>query len=115
MANAWDILFAATATLAATGPVKQRLACAYHDHLARLDFDDFPKEVRDDFATLVSTLSCVSPMRGESAVQATVRKMSDFEASACAIRVVNLLGAMTRLQYQLRQPMLRAVHSGAAD
>jgi hypothetical protein len=54
-------------------------------------------------------------MRGESAVQATVRKMSEFEASACAMRVVNLLGAMTRLQYQPRQPMLRAVNSGAVD
>jgi hypothetical protein len=115
MANAWDVLFAATITLAAAGPVKQRLATAYHQHLARLDFDDFPKELRDDFETLLSTLSHVKPMRGESAVQATVRKMSEREAGDCATHIVNLLGMMTRLQYQPRQPVLRAVNSNVAD
>ncbi len=115
MANAWDVLFAATMTLAAAGPVKQRLANAYHEHLARLDCEDFPKELRDDFGTLLSTLSCVQPMRGESAVQATVRKMSEHEAGDCATRIVYMLGMMTRLQYQPRQPMLRAVNSNVAD
>jgi hypothetical protein len=109
MRDVWDNLFAATIRLASCGNVKQRLTDAYLDYLAGINSDDFPKELRDDFTTLVKALSCVKPLHGENAVHATVRKMSDREAGHCAARIVNLLGTMTRLQSQPRQPMLRAV------
>jgi hypothetical protein len=49
-------------------------------------------------------------MRGETAIQATVRKMSDVEAGNVAERIVNMLGVLARVQGQQR-PKLRAVNS----
>jgi len=53
-------------------------------------------------------MSSVSPLRGENAVQATVRKMSDTEAGGVAMRIVNMLGIIARNQSAAR-PKLRAV------
>jgi hypothetical protein len=50
----------------------------------------------------------VPPLRGENAVQATVRKMSDLEAGGIAVRIVNMLGVVARQQISQR-PKLRAV------
>jgi len=110
MGNAWENFFAATAMLASAGPIKHRLAEAYRTHLATLDQEDLPKELREEFSSITNTISCVRPMRGETAVQATVRKMSDIEAGNLAMRIVNMLGALARQQQNLqRAPMLRAV------
>jgi hypothetical protein len=112
MSSAWESLLAATVVLASAGPIKQRLIEAYNDHLAELSDDELPREVREAYGHLARDLSRVSPMRGESAVQATVRKMSDAEAGGCAQRIVGMLAELARLQTQSR-PMLRAVN--AAD
>lgn len=109
MSNAWENFFAATAMLASAGPIKQRLADAYRTHLASLEEDDLPKELREEFSSLSSTLQCVRPMRGETAVQATVRKMSDIEAGRVASRIVSMLGVLARQQSISRAPKLRAV------
>jgi hypothetical protein len=112
MNDAWESLFAAAVALASAGPIKQRLTAAYTDHLERLERRELPGELREDFDELTSRLSAVKPMRGETAVQATVRKMSDLQAGEHAVRIVGMLGTMTRIQTQLpRQPMLRAVKS----
>jgi hypothetical protein len=68
--------------------------------------------MREEFASLGSCLSSVPPLRGETTVQASVRKMSDHEAALHAQRIVNLLGSMVRLQLHPRQTLLRAVNSG---
>jgi hypothetical protein len=57
-------------------------------------------------------MSCVRPLRGETAEQATVRKMSDREAGNLAVRIVNMLGVIARVQTLQRPPKLRAVNSG---
>ena len=113
MSSAWESLLAATVVLASAGPIKQRLIEAYNDHLVGLADEELPREVREDYGRLTQQLSRVSPMRGESAIQATVRKMSDAEAGGCAQRIVCMLGDLSRLQTQSR-PMLRAVN-GADD
>jgi hypothetical protein len=112
MSSTWEHFLAATATLAAAGPIKHRLAEAYTAHLSRLEQEDLPKEIREEFSSVTSCLSCVRPMRGETCVQATVRKMSDVEAGCIAKRIVDMLGVMARLQLQQRPPKLRAVNSG---
>ncbi|NLG77451.1 MAG: hypothetical protein GX535_14560 [Xanthomonadaceae bacterium] len=109
MSNAWENFFAATAMLASAGPIKQRLAEAYRQHLAPLEEDDLPKEIREEFSSVASSMQCVRPMRGESAVQATVRKMSEMEAGRLATRIVNMLGVIARQQNVQRTPKLRAV------
>lgn len=115
MGSAWEHFFSAAVLLASVGPIKQRLANAFTNHLAMLRDDDLPREVREDFSSLVHSLSRVQPLRGETAVQATVRKMSDIEASKHAEHIVTILGSITRLQAQsshARPPLLRAVNGG---
>ena len=110
MSNAWENFFAATAMLASAGPIKHRLADAYRTHLESLDKEELPKEIREEFSSITTRMSCVRPMRGETAVQATVRKMSDMEAGRVAMRIVNMLGVLARQQQAVqRAPKLRAV------
>jgi hypothetical protein len=108
MSSAWEHFFAATSMLASSGPIKHRLCEAYRTHLATLDAEELPKEIRDEFCSLSTCMSSVRPLRGETAVQATVRKMSDTEADGVAMRIVNMLGIIARNQTTAR-PKLRAV------
>ena len=108
MSSAWEHFLAAAAILASAGPIKHRLAEAYRTQLADLEEDELPKEIREEFSSLSSCLSCVRPMRGETAIQATVRKMSDQEAGSVAMRIINMLGVIARQQSGQR-PKLRAV------
>jgi hypothetical protein len=108
MSSAWESFFAATVVLASAGPIKHRLHEAYRAHLADIDEEELPKEVRDEFSSLSTCMSRVRPMRGETAVQATVRKMSDRDADGYAMRIVNMLAVMSR-QSLVQRPKLRAV------
>ena len=47
MSTSWENFFAATAILASSGPIKHRLIQAYRTHLADLQEDDLPKEIRE--------------------------------------------------------------------
>jgi hypothetical protein len=77
-----------------------------------VDQEQLPKEIRDEFSSLTSGMCSVRPLRGETAIQATVRKMSDAEAGLKATQIVNMLQMMVRAQNQQRIPKLRAVNSG---
>lgn len=111
MSNAFESFFAATALLVSAGPIKHRLLEAYRQHLASLDQEQLPKEIREEFSSLMTCMSCVRPLRGETALQATVRKMSDAEAGLKATQIVNMLQVIVRTQGQQRTPKLRAVNS----
>ena len=111
MSNAFESFFAATALLVSAGPIKHRLLEAYRQHLASVDQEQLPKEIRDEFSNLTTGMACVRPLRGETAVQATVRKMSDAEAGRKATQIVNMLQVIARAQGQQRPPKLRAVNS----
>lgn len=111
MSSAWEHFFAATVVLASTGSIKHRLINAYRTHLCGLDQDELPKEIRDEFSSVSECMSCVRPLRGETAEQATVRKMSDMEAGELATRIVNMLGVVARAHMFQRPPKLRAVNS----
>jgi hypothetical protein len=111
MSSTWESFFAATSMLASTGPIKHRLSEAYRTHLERLDEDDLPNEIREEFSSLTSCMSRVRPQRGESAVNATVRKMSSADAGRAAAQIVNMFGVLSRAQgQQQRVPKLRAVN-----
>lgn len=108
MSSTWEHFFAAAAILASAGPIKHRLAEAYRTQLAEIDEDELPKEIREEFSSLSTCLCSVRPMRGETAVQATVRKMSDQEAGGVAARIIGMLGVIAR-QQSVQRPKLRAV------
>jgi len=111
MSSVWENFFAATAILVSSGPIKQRLIEAYRNHLASIDQDELPKEIREEFCSVSNCMSCVRPLRGETPEQATVRKMSDIEAGQIATRILNMLGALARAQMFQRPPKLRAVNA----
>lgn len=93
-----DRFYAALIVLAGHGHIKQRLIRAYEDHLDGIDEDDLPVASKQSFADLRQSMQQVSPLNGESAVCASVRKMSPQDASECATRVVEIFSELVRLR-----------------
>jgi hypothetical protein len=98
MTNPVDRLQAALTVLAGHGHVKQRLMKAYEEHLVEVDDDELPVAMKQSFADLRALMHQVTPLKGESPVCASVRKMSLEEASECAAQVVALYGEISRLR-----------------
>jgi len=96
MVSAWECFHFATLELVRSTPIKQRLVCAYRRHLASLPEDQLPGEVRETFDQVMRSLRGVQPLRGEDAVAASVRKMSNQEADDCAALIVEIFGLMCR-------------------
>lgn len=96
MTNHVDRFHAALTILAGHGHIKQRLIKACEDHLNDIHEDELPIATREAFADLRRALHRVSPLNGESAVCASVRKMSPADASECASQVVALFAELTR-------------------
>jgi hypothetical protein len=91
MNAAWESLHRATHELASCESIKHRLITAFSKHLHELDPEVLPPEHRGRFESLAARLTCVRPLRGETAVAATVRKMSNLEASECAHQLIDLM------------------------
>lgn len=94
--TAWSRLHAATLELVKGSSIKQRLAVAYSSYLREVDPGELPSEIRSEFLDLIAELERVKPLPGETAVQATVRKMSADQADACAGRIVQIYGDLAR-------------------
>jgi hypothetical protein len=93
---AWESLHKAALELAKSTGLKQRLTDAWSRHLEDLSAGEMPGDLRADFESLRLAMTRVRPLAGESAVAATVRKMSMGEADDCASRIVALLDALHR-------------------
>jgi hypothetical protein len=97
MSTAWDKFQGATLSLARSGSIKDRLVDAYRNYLADISEDELPREIREEFRSVNLSLTRERPMlRGEDAVRATTRKMSNDEADRLASTVVRLFAAMPR-------------------
>ncbi len=97
MVSAWDCLHSATLELVRSTPIKQRLIAAYRRHLSAIPEDQLPPEARGSFGRVMRSLAGVPPLRGEDAVTASVRKMSNQEADDCAALVVEIFGLLPRV------------------
>ena len=93
-----DRLFSAVRTLTGEGPIKQRLASAYKEHLEELREEEIPDSIRQKFLSLRQAITSVPPANGESAVQASVRKMSAVDAQRYATSVLLMLSEMVRVK-----------------
>src|SRR5476651_171908 len=96
MISAWECFHYATLELVRSTPIKQRLISAYRRHLAVLPEDQLPGDVRETFGQVMRCLRGVQPLRGEDAVAASVRKMSNQEADDCAALIVEIFGMIGR-------------------
>ena len=120
MISAWDCFHFATLELVRSAPIKQRLISAYRRHLAVIPADQVPFEIRDCFGRVMQSLCGVSPLRGEDAVAASVRKMSNQEADECASLIVEMFGQIARVQAAATRPSatlvkLHSVETSAED
>jgi hypothetical protein len=105
MSTTWEQLEGAVLTLARSGTIKDRLADAFRNHLAQLNADDLPDALRAEFRACHDALTRERPLRGEDAVRATVRKMSNEEADEVACGVVRMFSALThQAQHEQSQP-----------
>lgn len=96
MSTAWEQLEGAALSLARSGAIKDRLAEAFRNHLALVNPEDLPAALRAAFRACHDLLTRERPLRGEDAVRATVRKMSNQDADEVACTVVRLFAAMAR-------------------
>ena len=99
MITAWECFHFATLELVRSTPIKQRLVSAYRRYLASLPEDELPIEARESYGQVMRSLCGVQPLRGEDAVAASVRKMSNQEADECAAQIVEIFGLMCKTQH----------------
>jgi len=104
MSRVYDRLETATFHLARSGAIKERLEGAWRQCLAHVDPDDVPREIRLQFIELASQMQRERPLRGEDAVRATIRKMSNEDAEKHASIIVRMFCRMTR-QQEMDLPM----------
>jgi len=97
MTNHVECFHAALTVLAGHGHIKQRLIKAYEENLVDINEDELPVSMKQLFADLRRQMYCVTPLNGEGAICASVRKMSFDEASECAASVVTLFGEIARI------------------
>jgi hypothetical protein len=104
MARVYDRLESATFHLARAGAIKDRLEGAWRQCLGNIDAEDIPHELRLQFLELSSQVTRERPLRGEDALRATIRKMSNEEAERHASVIVRMFCRMTR-QPELDLPL----------
>ena len=106
MSRVYDRLESATLLLARAGGIKDRLNGAWRQCLASIEPEDVPRELRLQFLELSQTMQRERPLRGEDAVRATIRKMSNEEAECQSAMIVRMFCRMTRQQeLELALPM----------
>jgi len=96
MDNTLDLLQRATTRLSQSGSIKDRLADAYSSHLVEVDSDELPEAVRHDFSALCAAMNRERALPRESAIRASVRKMSNDEAGNYAAMVVRMFATLAR-------------------
>jgi hypothetical protein len=104
MSRVYDRLESATLLLARSGAIKERLEGAWRQCLAHIEPDDVPREARLQFIELAAQIQRERPLRGEDAVRATIRKMSNEEAERHAGVIVRMFCRITR-QPELELPL----------
>jgi hypothetical protein len=111
----WERLHLATAELARSGSIKERLVDAYLNHLSTLAESELPRELREDFTDMTRAFNRVRPLPGEDAVHASIRKMSSEDADRYASRIVAMLGTVARYQMNGRSPQAAVLQLYAAE
>ncbi|MBM4197350.1 MAG: hypothetical protein FJ197_09705 [Gammaproteobacteria bacterium] len=98
MCDVSDRFFSAVRTLSGDGPIKQRLVAAWQEHLDNLPGTQVPHSIRAKFDSLREAIYAVGPANGESAVHASVRKMSPVDANRYATSILLMLAELVRVK-----------------
>lgn len=84
----------AALVVAGSGPVKRRLALAFHEHLATLAVDELPREIRERFSALAAALRSTHRTGTLDSVSASILKMSEAQAGEHAQAIVLMFGSL---------------------
>ena len=98
MASLSERLEAAALLLAGSEPIKDRLGKAWSTHLADLETRDFPRDVRDEFERLGDVLRRERALPGDTVLKASLRKLSNAEASRYASLIIRAYGQVAALK-----------------
>jgi hypothetical protein len=93
--TAQDCLVAAVTALAGHGALKDRIIAAWSAHLESLDPLLLPEDVRAEFILLGALLHGARALPGDTALRASVRKLSHVESWHCASFLVRALASTT--------------------
>jgi hypothetical protein len=107
MSTTLEQLEGAALSLARSGTIKDRLTDAYRNHLALMNAEDLPAGVRTELIACHEAMTREPPLlRGEDAVRATVRKMSNREANDIASNVIRMFAALLRESVRETSPAM---------
>jgi hypothetical protein len=84
----------AALVLAGSGPVKQRLAQAFHGYLGTLAADELPRDLRERFSALAAALHSTQRTGSLDSVSASILKMSEAQACEHAQAIVLMFGSL---------------------
>ena len=96
MSYTWEKFHAAIETLTGPGTIKERLGDAFLYSLLMLKPEDLPEHLQSDFQQLCDDLSRVQASGDEGNIKATVKVMSDDEASTHVKKIVSMYDKIAR-------------------
>jgi hypothetical protein len=81
----------------ATSPasIQERIADAYISQLIKLNEEDLPADPRFDFGEVQTQLTAREPEAGEGTVMATIRHMSEADATEIARKIAKIYDQIT--------------------
>lgn len=98
MSSLSERLESAALALSGSEGIKDRLCIAWSRHLADLDLRDFPREVRDEFEEMIGALSRERALPGDTILKASLRKLSNADATRYAALIVRTYGRVAALK-----------------
>ena len=98
MGQVADRFYTAVRKLATEGPAKQRLISAYMSHLEGLSVQEVPDTIQARFAALQRAMTAVAATEKETAVQVSVRKMSQAETTRFSRSILAMFAELVRVK-----------------
>jgi hypothetical protein len=109
MADLCARLEAAALSLTGPGHIKDRLFDAYCRYLEDIQESDVPIELAHEFGDMIQALHHARALPGDDVVKASVRKLSNDQASRYAELVVRLYGMSAGMNHHVAARNARAV------
>lgn len=94
----WEKLHVAVSVLVGAASIQDRLYDAFISALMVLTEEDFPKELRADFAFIEESLTSVEGVGDEGSARASADALNDDEAAKVADKIFELFTAIIELE-----------------
>ena len=98
MCHVADKFYGAVLTLTGDGPAKQRLISAYVNNLEMLSDAEVPEAIQPRFEALRQAMNAIAPTEKETAVQVSVRKMSQADAARFTRSILLMFADLVRVK-----------------